>query len=305
MNCDRILVTNPNKLNDGFGENYKLLIYSVMYAEFHNHTFVYTPFKTMEHNYDNDPDYLAKKEKLINFMSAYSTTVNRPPSSYTVLDTFQLLHFYQTNLEWCSKSESLKKIKILFRMNKQSMSLQFTPLTRNIAIHIRRMNEYDSKRTTIKNKILDGMDVPVDLYTSIIEQMNNINIADNINAVFHIYSQGILSEFEKVFTNMKHKESGKPPIPIKLHINEPLEDTFIQLVFADVLIIAPSALSYCAGLLSEANEIFYIEFCNPPLPSWLVIQGYKSTRIKHEFVISNPTPTVVFYDPYTDTFEKC
>jgi len=281
------IVTNPNKPNDGFGENFKLLIYSVMYAEFNQLGFVYSPFKEMEHNYDKDPNYLIDKETLINFIYNFPSISNRPQLSYRVLDTFELLRFYQTNIEWCSNSSSLTQIKHLFRLNKQTPFLTPDVKTTNIAIHIRRMNSQDYNRTNDKSGVLAGMDVPFDLYLNTMNQFN----AAIPNAAFHIYSQGSAVEFEKVFITEANKSR------VFLHINENIEDTFTQLVYADILVTSPSALSYSAALLSN-NQVYYIEFCNPPLPTWNVIQGYKSSRIKHEFVISIPTP--VFYDPYTD-----
>ena len=305
-----VLVTNPTRPNDGFGENFKFLIYSVMYSEFHKLTFVYTQFQDMEHNYNNDPNFLSDKETLINFIFNYSTTNKRPPSSYRILTPFELLKFYQTNIDWCSKSNSIITIKHLFRINKPSPFLQYNNNnnnnTINIAIHIRRMNDHDYNRAPEakakgKSVMLAGMDVPNEIYLNVIEHFSSSRPEyKNSNVIFHIYSQGKQSDFEQVFTNIKNNENGLP-ISIILHINEKLEDTFTQLVFADVLVMAPSALSYTAGLLSN-NKVFYIDFCNPPLPSWSVIQGYQSSRMKHEFIASIPTP--VYYDPYTDTFEK-
>ena len=291
-----------------------------MYSEFHKLTFVYTPFQEMEHNYNNDPNFLSDKETLVNFIFNYSTTNKRPPSSYRVLTPFELLRFYQSNIDWCSKSNSMITIKHLFRINKPSPFLQYNNNntntktntntntiipTINIAIHIRRMNDHDYNRAPEakakgKSIMLAGMDVPNELYLNVIEQFSSRPEYKNSNVIFHIYSQGIQSEFEQVFTNITNNANGLP-ISIILHINEKLEDTFTQLVFADVLVMAPSALSYTAGLLSN-NAVYYINFCNPPLPSWSIIQGYQSSRMKHEFIASIPTP--VYYDPDTDTFEK-
>ena len=54
--------------NDGFGENLKFIIYSIIYSEYMKMEFHYTPFTNLvEHNYDNDPYFLDKKENLINF----------------------------------------------------------------------------------------------------------------------------------------------------------------------------------------------------------------------------------------------
>jgi hypothetical protein len=281
------VVTNPTKSTDGFGENFKLLIYSVMFAELHGCKFLYTPFKQMEHNYDMDPDYLAKKEHLINFIGNFEQVPSEGDTKPYVLDTFELLRFYQTNIDRCAESKSLALIKDLFRANKTD---PFDKSYMNVAIHIRRMNKEDYKRTNAPNVCLMGMDVPDDLYLTSISQVEQITGDREVR--IHIFSQGKPEDFE---IYLKHHNN------VVLHLNEDLESTFTQMVYADVLLTAPSALSYSAALISR-GIIFYIEFCNPKLPKWNTVVGYKSTRIKHEFVV--PLMTTIYYDPYTDKIEK-
>ena len=57
--------------DDGFGAQYQTILYSIMYSELVNKEFVYTPFKKMEHNYDDDPNFLKEKENLINIIGNY------------------------------------------------------------------------------------------------------------------------------------------------------------------------------------------------------------------------------------------
>jgi len=76
-------VTNSRR-KDGFGAQFQEVIAAVIYAEIQNKKFVYTPFKLMEHNYDNDPDFIAKKERLINFMTHFE--VNTDPSLAPMTD---------------------------------------------------------------------------------------------------------------------------------------------------------------------------------------------------------------------------
>lgn len=274
------VVTNPNKIDDGFGENLKMLLLSVMYAEINECKFVYTPFKEMEHNYNKDPEYLQKKEYLINFIKNFDNVSEQEP--HHVLNTFELLRFFHLNVEQCSKSKSLQKIKVLFRIGKPN---PFDSSFMNVAIHIRRMNVQDYNRIGNSNGVMPGMDVPNELYLGLIQQLRS----SYSNVKIHIYSQGNIGDFHMFMNDYT-----------TLHINETLEDTFIQMVFADILVSAPSALSYTAALLST-NVIYYIQFCNLPLPTWNIVQGYKSTRIKHEFVVPMLTP--VYYDPYTDQFQ--
>jgi hypothetical protein len=282
------VVTNPTKTNDGFGENFKLLIYSVIFAEMNGCKFLYTPFKKMEHNYDMDPDFLAKKEHLINFIGNFEhapDAFDEKNQKPYVLDTFELLRFYQTNIQRCADSRSLELIKDLFRANKTD---PFDKNYTNVAIHIRRMNKEDYKRTNNPNAVLSGMDVPDDLYLTSIRQVEQLTGDRPVR--IHIFSQGKPEDFEVY--RMPN---------VVLHLNEDLESTFTQMVYADILLTAPSALSYSAGLLSRGT-VFYIEFCNPKLPQWKTVIGYKSTRIKHEFVV--PIMTTIFYDPHTDKIDK-
>jgi hypothetical protein len=285
-------VTNENKINDGFGENYKILIYTLFYCEFNNCEFVYSPFTQMEHNYDNDINYLKKKESLINFIDNF--VINQPNNKAIIIPTFTLLSFYEKNISLFLQSECLKTIKRIFRNNKTKINRSvITPqsITTNIAIHIRRMNQQDRNRFSENdrhsNKVLPGMDVPNDVYLDILTQLNRIYP----NNYYHIYSQGNVSDFT-IFTKNNN---------IILHLNEDLEKTFTDMVYADILIMSPSALSYTAALLSD-NVIYYIQFCNPHLPHWNVIQNYKSSRMKHEFLMNvmQPVLTSVYYVPLTE-----
>ena len=54
------------KRSDGFGAQYQNLIYAIYYASVNGYTFVYRPIENMEHNYDNDSNYLNKIEELMN-----------------------------------------------------------------------------------------------------------------------------------------------------------------------------------------------------------------------------------------------
>ena len=198
-------ITNLLRPDDGFGENYKYLIYSIMYAEFNKYDFVYKPFKDMRHNYNDDPEYINKKEIMINCIGNFKTEI---PGRE--LNIFDLLKFYHTNIKWCSQSNSLKLLKSLFYLDK--VNLYDTSIV-NIAIHIRRINPHDyiivdqisKDRVPIQDNIfqeilnnprtavqLPGMDVPLEFYVTIIRQLEH----SYPNSKFHIYSQGNVNDFK-------------------------------------------------------------------------------------------------------------
>ena len=277
-------VTNPNLLNDGFGQNFLMIIYSLFYAEINKLTYIYNAFKKIEHNYDLDPDFIEKKENLINFKSHFKNYDDREKNTI-VLSVFQLLSCFEKNIDKFQDSLSLKIVKQIFRENKSNpFDKNFT----NVAIHIRRMNKDDKNRVNNKdNTILRGMDVPNEVYFQIIDYFTNqIN-----NLIIHIYSQGDIENFS-LFNKYNN---------VIFHLNESIEDTFTAMVFADILVTAPSALSYTAALISD-NTIHYINFCNKPLSHWNIIQNYKSSRIGHEYVIPMLTP--VYYNAITEQFDK-
>lgn len=236
-------VTNPVR-SDGFGAQFQTIIYSAIYAEMNSKKFVYTPFKSMEHNYDNDKEFLRKKEWLINFKNHFES--NSDAALQSKIKVKEYIQFFEQNLSKCANSKSLKKIKEIFRENKRREDY-FSDAHFHIALHIRRVNAHDMRDS--------GKAISDREYLKIINTLR----ADYFfkKPLFHIYSQGDLRAFKKRF-------GAKD---VLLHINESIEDTFTSMVFADLLVTSVSSLSYTAALLSD-GEIYYIPFWHPPLPHW-------------------------------------
>jgi tetratricopeptide (TPR) repeat protein len=235
-------ITNPQR-SDGFGAQFQTIIYSVIYAELNHKKFVYTPFQAMEHNYDNDPEYLNKKESLINFKSNFE--IDPAVKQDIVREDF--IRFFEQNLDACSRSESLKKIKRIFRMNKTVAKHQGI----NVAIHVRRPNPHDNRSA--------GTDTPDSMYLNIISTLK-ATLGKHAPLSIHLYSQGTPDLFDA------YKSAGD----VSLHLNGPVEETFTDMVLADVLVTSRSSLSYVAGLLSE-GDVYYLPFWHPPLKHWKVI----------------------------------
>jgi hypothetical protein len=237
-------ITNPQR-TDGFGAQFQTLIYSVIFAEMNNLQFVYTPFKSMEHNYDNDPDFLAKKEKLINFKDNFENADYK-----LMVKDFDLQYFityFEDNLQQCLKSKSLEKIRTIFRVNKPQDF--FNNGKFNIAIHIRRLNIHDNR--------IEGADVSNEKFLEIINLLKT-KYSDK-DYQFHIYSQGNPDDFKPFADNTT-----------VFHIDESIEDTFTGMVLANALVLSPSSFSYTAALLSN-GDVYYQKFWHPPLPNWIDI----------------------------------
>ena len=270
---------------DGFGENLKFIIYAIMYAEYLNEEFHYTKLSNIiEHNYDNDPEFINNKEKLINIINHYPIAKNE--IEYKKPSKFALLHFFEKNIDFCFKSNCLKKLKNIFKEVNQD---KFDKTFFNIAIHIRKMNILDIKQKPSHIKMIPGTDVPINVYKEIIQQLKKLYK----NCRIHVYSQ--------TEENNSKENSFDFEDDIILHLDETTEISFIDFVYADVLVVAPSAFSYTSAILSD-GIIYYIDSCHKPLPSWNLIQNYTSTHNRYSF--STKSKINVFYDTKIGQFYK-
>lgn len=257
-------ITNPYfGEQEGFGEQYKQIIYYMIYSELIGKKFVYTPLKEVAHNYENQPDWIQELENLMGLKKVLPRTTGPLGDQPFVAD---VLHYLHSNMSRVENSTSMQLVRDTFyRQNSKNpweFGIEFVK-RKNIVIHIRRQNSHD-------NNTHSGLMVPDEVYVQIISKLYQIYPDSCIN----IFSQG-KSEIFKKFIDLV-------PQKILLHLNKSLKETFLKMVYADVLVIAPSALSYVAGLLTK-NQVYYLRHCNPPLSSWSIIDGYISPRMYHKF----------------------
>ena len=240
---------------DGFGENFKFIIYSILFAEYSGECFHYTYLTDdIEHNYFNDINYTKKIEKVINISNNY-TSADSTMNLYEAPGKFFLYHFFENNIDFCLQSKCLRNLKKIFRdANKNNFDKSFF----NIAIHIRRINIHDNKILHLRKTPIPGTDISNDVYIDIIKKLKHTYK----NYKIHIYSQGDKKDFN--FDN-----------DVVLHLNENIEDTFTDLVYADLLVIAPSSFSYSAALLSD-GIIYYTKSYHTPLPGWTMVENYRN-----------------------------
>lgn len=230
------MYTHPIR-NDGFGAQFQTIIYSYVFSKLNNLEYVYTPFSAMEHNYNNDLEYLEKKEKLINFRS--KVKVNDGSAKHFPL---MIIREIESKLDYYLNDNTLEPIKKMFKEDKDYDNY-FDSNYLNVAIHIRRPNKHDTR--------LEGADIENNVFINwILKNYNKEGVK------IHIYSQNTFDKkgFE-VFNNIEY------------HIDETVEDVFTQLVLADVLLMSPSSLSYVAGLLSN-GEVHYMKFWHGKLKNW-------------------------------------
>ncbi|HEX2978587.1 MAG TPA: hypothetical protein VHO47_05690 [Candidatus Babeliales bacterium] len=245
----KIAITNMER-GDGFGAHVQQIIGAAIYAELNHLDFFYRPFTTMEHNYGGsptDPDFLAKREKLINMIGNFPTIDLALANGYE-LKTDHYAAFLDTNIRQFPKCSNLKKIKEAFRANK-TIPHYFDVNRLNIAVHIRRPNPDDNR--------VYGTDIPNNVYIDIIKKLRKIYAAQN--PLFHIFSQGESCRFEEFSS----------PDTI-LHINEAAEQTYTALVLADVLVTGRSSFSYTAGYLSD-GIVYYVSYMHAPFEHWISV----------------------------------
>jgi hypothetical protein len=247
--------------DDGFGAQFQHIIFGIIYAEMNNKTYIHKPISKMAHNYENNPNFINEIEEFINIKNHYKTTIQEP--SVQIIDFWTLYNFITAdeNLQpstirfnhWLQKTNALEKIKTIFWENKTN-PYQTQDTTINIAVHVRRPNDQDDR--------IEGADTPDEYYLNVIKQIRDKNLRhpQEKKLLFHIFSQNTID---------KTKYNADD---ITLHIDEDIKTTFTSLVGADILVASKSALSYCAGLLTN-GKVYFMPFTstlNPSKDSWIL-----------------------------------
>lgn len=177
------VITNPFiGKEEGFGEQYKIIIFYMIYAELNHLKFLYSPFKEVAHNYDNDTDFLNKLENVVNIKNNILNYNHKEHENEEEYFVSNILYFIHKNISLFEQTKSLKFIKHMFYKNKTN------PYTHNdsvqhIAIHIRRHNQNDGMGHR-------GLYIKDDVYKEIIKTIQGFS--DTRTKIFHIFSQGDL-----------------------------------------------------------------------------------------------------------------
>ena len=236
--------TNPPRA-DGFGSQFLTIICSILY---HKDQFVYTPIKSIEHNYDNDPYFIDKCENCMNIKNHFPIN----DGTANMLSIPELYNNVIFNID--KYSNDLIRLKNIFRENKKNPFEDKSIC--NVAIHIRKQNKGDQQICIDRHNYRN--DWEGDLYLNIMNQLRRKY--DNIH--FNIYSQKGLN-IER-YTNHD----------VSFHIDEDLFTTFTSMVYADILMTSRSTLSYAAALLSESSEIYFMKCMKKqglvPMSDWIV-----------------------------------
>jgi len=234
--------------SDGFGAQFQTLIYSIIFCEHNNQNFLYKGINKIEHNYENDPNYVNEIDELMNIKNNYATMqIVKTNDVLRELKFNWLINRVDSKFDYYLSTPAFQKYKSIFWQNKTKHNYNNNKF--NVAVHIRRYCmtvDIDCKRQTI----------PLLYFVNIM----NVIRRKYANAQFHIYSVGDIEYFNPILRD-----------DVQLHINENISTTFIQMVSADALITSRSSLSHVAAMLSD-GEIYYIPFWHPPRKHWIIAQ---------------------------------
>jgi hypothetical protein len=235
---------------DGFGAQFQTIICCILLAENTGNEYIHRRIRSMEHNYNNDPDYLSKAELLMNVSNNYTTISydDKVPENMISYTPQVIIYNFELHMNRLLNSESLIKLKTNFWKNKNRNI--FNNDAFNIAIHIRSTNLHDITLESVRS-------TPLRYYFNVIERIKR-NVISSKQIIFHIYSQNDISDYDEF-----DKEG------VCFHLNENISDTFIGLVAADILVTSKSAFSYSAAILSD-GIIYYQPFHQPPGEKWIV-----------------------------------
>jgi len=267
--------------DDGFGAQFQRFIWTCIYAEeCEESTFIYrTPVK-MAHNYDNDPDFITKLERLMNMKPHYmnySDVVAQNAEheragrreeivDISTPDFYDIFNYVERNIDRCMKSKSMARIKELYWQNKDRLSARARVYriqdaggythTHHLAVHIRRPNCDDTRPN-------GGEEYTNQYYIRSLLTIRETYLKDNadIRIQYHIYSQGNDDKFAD-FIN--HDIIGKD---VTLHLNDSNEDTYLGMTLADILVTSASSYSYSAAFFCD-GDIYYTKFWHKPCSWW-------------------------------------
>ena len=230
--------------SDGFGAQFQTMICCILIVENDGDKYVHMPIKMMEHNYDNDSNFISNAENCMNLINNYDCINDN--INVNILDIWSIINKFESNINYYLNSESLKNIKRCFWKNKNKNFFNNDKI--NIGVHIRRPNSNDNR--------IEGTDTPLQYYFDVINRIKQKYYDKDL--LFHIYSQNDISDYD-TFDKTN----------IMFHLNENLFDTFIGLVASDILITSASSLSYSAAILSD-GEIYYKPFWHTPGNKWII-----------------------------------
>ncbi|MBM3196516.1 MAG: hypothetical protein FJZ61_00830 [Chlamydiae bacterium] len=237
-------VTNQVR-EDGFGSQYLHLLLTFAYADLHNIEYRYTPMEYVEHNIGNDLNFIENLEKFIGFKKHLPLSDRQSKKLKSYNSIYKKMDRFVT-------SNALKKSRDFFYEGKCKEQF-LDPAFFNVVIHVRRWSK-DDKMEVYEPRKFGSYDEWNLLF---IKDLSKRRFSKPVK--FHIISTGNRQELVDIYGDNN----------IEYHLGSSLEQDFGAMVFSDILIMAPSAMSYTAGLLSK-NRVIWLPFLKElPAGNWI------------------------------------
>ena len=247
-------LTIPQR-DDAFGAQFLNLFRAIVFAETTGNTYIDTGINSMAlQDTDTDPNYFDKIIKYMNINRFYLTLSDIPNGSeiFFLDNAVNFYHLYVYDFLKMQTSDSFYKYKKIFLHDKVN---PFDSQFFNVSIHIRRTAKY---QLVVDGKVTANPDFSDLYYIEFCKKIRN-EYKGTKPLRFHIYSLGKDEDFDFLKDN-----------DVILHINEDLIKTHLAFIFADILLLSHSCLSYTAAFFS--NGIIYYRIWNHlhlGLPSWI------------------------------------
>ena len=242
---------------DGFGSQFQSITFYILYSEFNNLDYIHKKIKIMDHNYNNDVNFIERVNNCMNIQGNYDDYDDiKNINDYNINTSSRsfIYDFIDKNVDlYTTNNPAIDKIKKCFWENKDRDFYKNNKF--NVAVHVRRPNIHDDR--------IEGSNTEDSYYLNVInhirEKYKNKENKENKDLCFHIYSQGNIENFNC------YKNDD-----VILHIDEEVTTTFIGLVGSDILVTSASSFSYIAAILTDA-EVYYLPFWHKPKKSWIII----------------------------------
>jgi hypothetical protein len=234
---------------DGFGGQFLNLIRAIVFVEVNGHTYVDTGINSMTiQDADKDSTYFSKIINYMNINKFYLTPDDLPAGTqiHSLPNVIDFYHYYVNDFLKMENSDPFRRYSKIFLHDKTS---PHDNNFYNVAIHIRRTEKYQTS---------DYPDFSDSYYSEFCTKIRN-EYKESKPLRFHIYSLGK----EEDFSFLKGND-------IVFHLNEDLIQSHLGFIFADVLLISHSCLSYSAAFFSKGT-IYYRNWnhLHLGLPSWI------------------------------------
>lgn len=244
---------------DGAGAQALAKISAIAFAAAFNREYVHVPFRKIGHAEGPLDLWIESWEKTFNFGHGYRNLDSSSLPIYPLGDflknrrawtedcAIQVIHYQNwTNANTWAYEAIAPELRDKYYFG-AAPSQNPQPV---VAVHIRRgdVSEIQSRETHFTP---NGP-----IRASLAKSLAVLRSA-NINPIVQVFSQGKPEDFVEFLE-----------FSPQFHLNRPAIETFRLMVEADVLLMARSAFSYVAALLSDGIKL-YDPFQEAPLPSWI------------------------------------